>query len=285
MSSQPAKLVSVHGGHSGQFCHHAKDNLEALVLKYIELSYSWAGITEHAPPISDNNLYPDEKESGLTSEYLFHRFSQYIDEARRLQKKYKPLIKLFVGFEIETYSGYLDFVPQLIQRFQPDYIVGSVHFVNDICFDYSEEFYEKAIQKAGSIEQLYHDYFDAQWEMIKALRPAIVGHFDLIRLFDAAYEQRLQLQTVRSKILRNLRLIKEKDLILDYNLRALLKGAEEPYVSMPILKLAKELDINVVPGDDSHSCDSIGCHMDEGIRILQTVGFSTDWKDPATLSY
>ena len=52
------KPVSVHGGHSGQFCGHAKDTLEEIVLAYIDQRYPWVGITEHMPPVSDAFVYP-----------------------------------------------------------------------------------------------------------------------------------------------------------------------------------------------------------------------------------
>ena len=41
--------VSIHGGHSGQYCCHAEDTLEEIVLAYIEHGYTWVGLTEHMP--------------------------------------------------------------------------------------------------------------------------------------------------------------------------------------------------------------------------------------------
>ncbi len=45
---------------------------------------------------------------------------------------------------------------------------------------------------------------------------------------------------------------------MDFNLRSLLRGAQEPYISESIFKQALELGIAVVPGDDSHWLYSIG---------------------------
>ena len=84
------------------------------------------------------------------------------------------------------------------------------------------------------------------------------------------------------KIRRNLKLIKELDLILDFNLRALYKGAEEPYISASILEIVRHYDIAVVPGDDSHGLSSVGNYFEQGVSILQKYGFSTDWKQPCS---
>lgn len=275
--------VSVHGGHSGEFCNHATDSLEDIVRSYIDKGFTWVGITEHAPPIDDDLRYADEAEDGLTAKELLEQFGRYMGECRRLQEKHSDRIELYAALEIETYSGYEEFVPYLIERFTPDYIVGSVHFVNDINFDYSKAIYARAVESAGGIDEMYLKYFDLQYEMIGCLEPEVVGHFDLIRIFDPDYRERLTRPQIVSSMRRNLELIKELDLILDFNLRALLKGAPEPYISEPILEMVREYDINVVPGDDSHGISTVGNFFERGVTILQNHGFSTDWARPRTL--
>ncbi len=272
--------VSVHGGHSGQFCNHAVDSLEDIVQAYIGCGYTWVGITEHIPPVSDDFLYPDEVEAGLNSEIMYDRFAKYVQEGRRLQRKYKDQIELFVAMEIETYSGYQQHVDSLIKKFQPDYIVGSIHHVDDIPIDYSYEFYERAISELGGIDNLYCRYFDQQYEMLQSFKPAVVGHIDLIRIFDSDYLSRLKYKDIWDRIVRNLEFVKKHDLILDYNIRSLIKGGKEPYVTTAILELALEMGIAVVPGDDSHGVDSIGVNIDGAMTNLKNVGFKTNWQKP-----
>jgi histidinol-phosphatase (PHP family) len=278
-------FVSVHGGHSGQFCHHATDSLEEIIQSYIARQFPWVGITEHSPAISDELLYPDQRAAGLTPEFLFNRFAGYMKECRRLQEKYRSKIRIFAAMEIETYSGYEEFIPSLINRFQPDYIVGSVHFVSDMGFDYSREQYDQTVEAVGGIDQLYCRYFDLQYEMIKLLQPAVVGHFDLIRIFDPGYKERLLRPEIMERIKRNLQLICKLDLIMDFNLRSLLKGADEPYISRVILEMAVEMGISVVPGDDSHGLGSVGANMEKAVAILRELGCNTNWKEPKLIRY
>ncbi len=284
MQSKP-QFVSVHGGHSAQFCDHATDTLEDIIKRYIELEFSWVGITEHTPAITTQLLDPGQVKLGLTPEALLNTFASYMDECRRLQEKYSSKIQIFAAMEIETYSGFEQFVPFLLERFTPDYLVGSIHFVDDISIDYSKQTYAKAVQQLGNIDKLYCRYFDQQYEMIKLLRPAVVGHFDLIRIFDKDYKIRLQQPEIWQRIKRNLDLVKEFGLILDLNLRSLVKGANEPYISRSILELACDMNIAVVPGDDSHGVASIGGYMGQGISLLSELGFTTEWQQPALLTY
>ena len=272
--------VSVHGGHSAEFCSHARNTLEEVVLAYIDRGFSWVGLTEHMPAPSDGLVNDEERAAGIDALGMRERFGQYIATARTLQLKYAPDIEIFVGFETETCTGYQTFVRDLIKEFKPDYIVGSVHHVADTPIDVSEGMFEKSLREAGGVDELYCAYFDQQHEMILALRPAVVGHFDLIRMFDPDYTERLERTGIRARVERNLQAIAALGLILDFNGRAISKGQKEPYVAPTILRRALELNIPVVPGDDSHGVKDVGAYSREGNRILAELGFDTNWRKP-----
>lgn len=277
MSSPPR--VSVHGGHSGQFCHHAKDSLESVVQAYIAAGFAWAGITEHMPPLDDSKRYFDEADSNIAATALQEQFRRYFAECRRLQTLHAGQIKLYSAFETETYSGSSAFVKQLIAETRPDYIVGSVHHVGDIGIDETAALYAAATAKAGGLEALYCQYFDAQYAMLQDLLPAVVGHFDLIRIFDPGYVDTLKLPAVWIRIERNLAFLAQKDLIMDFNLRGFDKATEQ-YPSMPVLRRALELGVNIVPGDDSHGVSSVGRNYDRGVALLAELGHPCRWAEP-----
>jgi histidinol-phosphatase (PHP family) len=161
--------------------------------------------------------------------------------------------------------------------------VGSVHHVADICFDYSPKTYEKAVRACGSVEGLYLAYFDRQFEMIDAVRPFVVGHFDLVRIHDPHYRERVEQPDIAQKIDRNLDLIKELNLVMDLNLRPLARGEAEPYPTRSILEKIRSRRIPVVPGDDSHGIAQAGNHVDAGIRLLEKMGFDLHWPVPRLL--
>lgn len=276
---QPVR-VSAHGGHSGQFCLHARDTLAQMVEAYATQGFGWVGLSEHMPPPTDDYLYPDEAAAGLHAGDLKRQFANYVRTARGLQREYAPRLKIRVAMEGEFYPGAVAWIRQLQQRYVFDYIVGSVHHVDGCCFDFSPADYATATARLGGIEALYCGYFDAQLAMIEQLRPAVVGHFDLIRLHDPDYARRFMLPEVAARIERNLQRIAELKLILDYNMRALAKGAAEPYVAEPILRRAVQLGIDLLPGDDSHGVASVGNGIDDGIRRLQQAGYHCRWRQP-----
>ncbi len=279
-----SRLISLHGGHSGQFCCHAEDRLEDLVQAYIDKGFKAVGISEHMPPPEEKFLYPDEIKNGLTLKDLEVRFALYFKELDRLQSIYKKEIRIFKGFETETVSGSADRVRAFIRQFKPDYIVGSVHHVYDRCFDYSAQDYEQILSQAGSVQDLYIAYFDAQYDMILELKPFVVGHFDLIRIFDPDFEEHMELLPVRKRIQRNLALVRKLGLVLDYNLRPLWRKEKAPYLAPVILEQAKALKIPVVPGDDAHSREQAGMFVSRAVETLEQMGFSTQWPRPIVLT-
>jgi histidinol-phosphatase (PHP family) len=278
-NAQPQR-VSAHGGHSGEFCLHAQDKLADIVATYADQGFSWIGLTEHMPPTSDDKLYPDEQQAGLRAVDLLHQFDRYVKTARQLQQQYAGKMTIYVAMESEFYAGAIPWIRELHQLYNFDYLVGSVHHVHECCFDFSAADYAQALAISGGVEALYCAYFDAQLAMLEHLRPAVVGHFDLIRLYDADYSARLQQPAVAQRVERNLQRIAQLGLMLDFNVRALAKGAVEPYVSAPILKRALQLGIDIVPGDDSHGISSVGVGLDTAEELLHQAGYHCHWRRP-----
>lgn len=70
----------------------------------------------------------------------------------------------------------------LMQQYGLSYCVGSVHHVDEVPIDYDDETLTRIEKRLGSSETLFVRYFQLVRDMIVGIKPAIVGHFDLIRL-------------------------------------------------------------------------------------------------------
>ena len=153
---------------------------------------------------------------------------------------YAPEIKLLVGVEIDWIRpSSLEGIQSLLKKYPFDLFIGSVHHVHSIPIDYDRKMYAEARKKSGGTdEQLAEDYFDLQYEMLKALEPPVVGHFDLIRLLSDDVEASfVQWTRVWSKILRNLDFIVGYGGLVELNSAALRKGMSEPYPKAEICKV------------------------------------------------
>lgn len=159
------------------------------------------------------------------------RHEAYIAEAIRLQKEYAQHIHILVGFEAEFIRPTFEpLVQALAADPHVDFYIGSVHHVHSIPIDYDVSMYLSAVKVSGTEEKLYEDYYDLQYEMLKALKPKVVGHFDLIRLMSETPGRDVREWTgVWEKIMRNLKLVIQQGGWLECNSAGLRKGLEEPY--------------------------------------------------------
>ncbi|KAL8631185.1 hypothetical protein Q9189_003125 [Teloschistes chrysophthalmus] len=228
-----------HHSHSGQFCAHASNSLEEVIEAAIARGMKVFALTEHMPR-EQQDLYPEEIDDEYSENILREIFAKYHIEARRLQKVYSSSMKILVGMEVDWIrpsSGF--FIARLISDFHFDLFIGSVHHVHGIPIDYDADLYGKALSiSGGSNKDLFGDYFDLQYEMLTALKPPIVGHFDLIRLkSNDPNTEFVKIDDVWEKIQRNLAFIVSYGGILELNSAALRKGLKEPYPNAEISKV------------------------------------------------
>ena len=168
----------------------------------------------------------------MTTHMLFELFAAYYAEARRLQTVYAGAISILVGFETEWIRpSSKEDIEHHLTRYPVDTMVGSVHHIHEVPIDFDRVMYERAREiSGGSDEALFADYFDAQFAMLEAMRPPIVGHFDLIRReSDNRNGNWKGYDSVWPKIQRNLHFISSYGGMLEINTAALRLGMSEPY--------------------------------------------------------
>jgi histidinol-phosphatase (PHP family) len=192
-------------------------------------------------------LQLDDPEESLAA--LQPRHEAYLVAAKHLQRAYAPQICLLVGFEAEWLgtgreAAYTALVSRLATDPRVDYFIGSVHHVDGHPIDFDHAFYARAVQAIGggdgedAEEALFAAYYDRQYDMLSALRPKVVGHFDLVRLLSRDPNRDLkELPRVWDKAVRNLEFVAGYGGWLECNSSALRKGLMEPYPSKAVAQV------------------------------------------------
>ncbi|KAL2416837.1 putative histidinol-phosphatase [Exophiala dermatitidis] len=267
-----------HHSHSGQFCPgHARDSLEDVILTAISKKMQVFALTEHMPR-HDRDRYPEEIEAGVTFDWQLSNERAYVAEANRLRAKYHSQISLPLGFECDWIRPEsLDLINQSIETYPYEFFIGSVHHVHTVPIDYDRPMYEQARDIAGGTdEQLFADYFDAQLAMLQAVKPPVVGHFDLVRLKSDHPNARFDsMQGIWTRILRNLDFIASYQGVMEVNTAALRKGLDEPYPTKAICQAALERGIQFCLSDDSHGMDQLGTNYGRVMPFLEEVGITS----------
>lgn len=275
-----------HHSHSGQFCGHAANTLAEVVNHAVNVrKMSVFALTEHCPRGNDD-LYPGEDQSHNASS-LQALYDAFVAEALQLREQLRhaadeqggPQCQLLIGFEAEWIrpAESTAIVKQLLTKHKGsiDYFVGSVHHVKTVPIDYDKALYEKArIACGGTDHDLFTAYFDAQLEMLQTLKPRVVGHFDLIRLYSDAPDADLQTASageIWPIILRNLRCAKDTGAMLELNTSALRKGLAQPYPRLEICQAWLAMGGRFVLSDDSHGIAHVGTNYKQLLPFLDQL--------------
>ncbi|KAG0164041.1 histidinolphosphatase [Apophysomyces sp. BC1034] len=261
--------------HSGQFCHHGHGILEDVVKEAIRKGFHTYGLSEHMPRFDATELYPEEHEAQCTPASLKSTFDEFQNEARRLQVAYADQIQLLVAAEIEfIHPGYADYVAAL--QDSVDYVVGSLHHVGKIPIDFSVELYQQALERHGSLADLYAAYFDEQFVMLQSVQPRVVGHFDLVRIFAGSEADKvLHEPAIWQRIVRNVEYVIKYDGLFEINSRSWKKGLVDAYPQRDIVQLIQDQGGKFTLSDDCHGPRDVGMYYDRLHDYLAKTGIDT----------
>ncbi|KAF9516116.1 hypothetical protein BS47DRAFT_703763 [Hydnum rufescens UP504] len=286
-----------HHSHSGEFCKHASGSLSAVVDAAISSGFAVYGLSEHAPRYRQVDLYPEEQ--SLSPQALHTTFDQFINEAGRLQTFHSQnsQISLLVGVETE-YITPLDLsgLQTILAKYGDaiDYVVGSIHHVNEIPIDFDLQNFNCALASFSALtttsdivspptvaieglEDLILSYLDAQYTVLTTIHPEIIGHFDLFRL----YYPSLNVDTLPSvwdKVRRNVTYAIEYGALFELNAAAFRKGWDSAYPGREIADFIISQGGRFALSDDSHGPAAVGLNYSRlRTYLYDTLGVKELW--------
>jgi histidinol-phosphatase (PHP family) len=251
-------LIDYHTHHVR--CGHASGELEEYVRQAIKIGLDEIGLSDHMPLIHVN---PDDYWPGMAMSK--DEFPKYVEECLQLKEKYRSDISIKVGVEGDYIEGYEEEIEKLLSSYPFDYIIGSVHFLEE--WDISDH-RQLDGWKGKDVYQVYRQYYDALQKAIKTGFYDIVGHMDVIKRFGYVPEQDfydLEKETVRA--------VKDSDMAIELNASGLRMIAKEMFPSPRILKLCIEQDIPVTVGSDAHQPERLGQYLNEARSLLKEIGY------------
>jgi histidinol-phosphatase (PHP family) len=148
-------------------CNHAEGSMEEYIQAAIAKKIDVFGFSDHAPMNFDEAYRMG-----------FHEMENYEKEVLALKDKYKEQIKILLAYEVDFLEGYID---ERVFKRDVDYFIGSVHYLGSWGFDNPEFIGE---YRTKNIDEVWERYFEAITFMAKSGLFDIVGHLDLIKVFN-----------------------------------------------------------------------------------------------------
>jgi len=275
----------MHGGHSSEFSAHGSSTLADILDTAIERGMVSYGVSNHVPTTDARFLYDDELEAGMDLDARFAQFEAYAAASAEAVRTYAGRLEVLRGFEAEVVptTTYVADMQRLREQYGFEYIVGSVHFVEELPIDVSQELFDQAVTQLGSLEAFLIRYYEHVAEMVDGLRPEVVGHFDLPRLLsegDPAHGA----PAVRAAAEAALARIAETGALLEVNTAGFRKGMRGAYPAPWAVQRSVELGISLTFSDDSHHVDHVAADLEKArayllayrVRTIGSLGRAAD---------
>jgi len=263
------------------FCD-GKNTAREMVESAIAKGFSVLGFSSHS-------LYPVNPDFYRTPDDFWHipadRIDDYQAEIARLKEEFAGRITILSGFEADFFesteagTAHPDF--KAYEALNPDYLIGSVHFVNTPKGFYTVDHTADNVKE--NLLKLYNndykaavcDYFETEREMLKKCSFSILGHADLIRKRNPVlkffsedetwYKEQVQLTV--EEIARN-------GATVELNTGAIARGIfDDVYPSSYMLELLHSKGVPVCVNSDTHDINTIDCAFDKAYEIARKAGY------------
>ena len=233
-------------------CNHASGTTKEYITQAIKQNIKVYGFSDHAPM----NFDPKYR-------MKYHEIDIYEDMVNSLAREYKDEIDIKLAYEVDFIDKYTN--EDIIKR-DVDYLIGSVHFINEWGFDNPTFIGE---YKNYNIDELYSLYFLAIENMAKSNLFHIVGHLDLIKVFNKRPTKDIRLLAKDA-----IKAIKNSNMVVEINTAGFRKEVNEQYPCTNLLSLIYEEGINITFSSDAHRVEDVGKDLIKVQDIAKNIGFS-----------
>lgn len=250
-------------------CHvHSKNSYDSkeLIKEYCQeaVKRGLAGIiiTDHL------DMDPDDISYGY---YNYQNISSEIEESKRDY----PELLLLHGVEITYQNEYHQEIKNIVNQFEYDFVIGSIHIVNI----YGKKYFIDLPQIKNefgvlSMELFVEAYYNEMKKLIDSSLFDTIGHFDVLRRYSPKNINITEIS--RSYYKKCLQKIIKRNIGLELNTSSIRHGLSDFYPTREILeKYFVEGGKIVTLGSDSHNKSTLGNHFSESINILREIGFES----------
>jgi len=196
------------------------------------------------------------------------QFDQYVSMINDL-KNNSFGIDVLLGLEVDWVPGRMDEIYAFLDSFDYDYLIGSVHHVDDIPFDNSD--FIDIWNSQEKIDHIWNTYIDLMTDMVSSGKFDIVGHFDLPKKFNF-YPKDMTCFIEKSDLF--FAEAARFDVAVELNSAGMRKPVKEIYPSLDLLRIARKNNIKITFGSDAHMPEEVGVGTAEAEELARCAGYT-----------
>jgi len=239
-------------------CNHAIGEVREYAEMAVQRGLKEIGMSDHSP-------MPDGFDAAWRMDIA--ELPSYLREVECVREEFASELIVRVGLEADFHPGAEEAVQSIIDGYDWDYVIGSVHYIGDWAFDNPDEMER---WEAMNPEDVYCDYFDLLASSAATGMFDMIGHPDLIKKFgQRAPEGSKRVDKAESLMLEA---VKASGTVLEISSAGLRKPVAEIYPHTRIVKKAAAMGIPFCFGSDAHAPVEVGHGMDACLDVLQLYG-------------
>lgn len=238
-------------------CKHAEGSLIEFRDAARKLEIGEICFTDHVPSMDG---YDPQHRMTLAE------FPAYRRMVRDISNGSAPLV-LF-GIEADYYEGCVSFLEKWLPAQSFDFVLGSVHYIDNWGFDNPEE---RSVWDSVDINGTWKVYFSLVQKLAETRLFDAVAHLDLPKKFG----HRPGDNHLREMAAPALDSIAKAGMAVEINTSGLRRPVKEIYPSLMLLEMARERDIPICFGSDAHMPEEIGFQFDAAINAAREAGYTS----------
>ncbi len=244
-------------------------SVEEMVRGAIAKDFSALGFSSHAMLPGDPLDWP------LTKVKL----ADYAANVRDIAARYADRIRVLCGVEADFVRGTCSPDRSVYAAIQPDYIIGSVHFVvapngEWVCVDESPKSLKEGIAQhfGGSSEAFIRAYFAQQREMATTCDFDIIGHADLCRKFNGVLNYFDESDAwYREELAATADVFAASGKLVEVNTGGISRGwMTDAYPSASFRDELLSRGVQLILSSDAHSVEGLDCSFDTFSTVVSS---------------
>jgi histidinol-phosphatase (PHP family) len=242
-------------------CGHAAGPMERYVEHAIEAGLPELGFSDH---LFMYWLPADARDPELGMAEWEHAF--YIEDVERCRSRYAGDITIRLATEADYIPGHEKTLENILKRSDWDYVIGSVHFIDDWGFDDSR--YLSGFDR-WDIDALYARYFDLVGASAETGLFDTIGHADLVKKFGhrPLGDQTEAYATLAARFAR-------AGVCVEINTAGLRRPCAEVYPQPDLIRACFEAGVPATFASDAHAPSDVARDLATAADILQAVGYT-----------
>ncbi len=240
-----------------KLCGHAQGEPAEYIDYAIKIGLKEIGFSDHAPLVSHNDP---------TLTMNFSQLPEYHKMIEDVRKTYEEDIQVKIGIEADFIPGYENDTKAILENYPYDYVIGSVHYVNDWAFDHPHQIQQ---WEQKNVNDVYRNYYRLLRESASSGLFDIMAHVDLVKKFGHKPSEDLS-----DAVKETAEIFKRAGVAIEINTSGLRKPVREIYPSLKDLKIYCQSGVPCTFGSDAHSPEQVGWEFKQAVELALAAGYS-----------